>query len=173
MPYSTPEIVKILMHAREKIVASIWVVIRDTHLSEDIFQNTVVKAITKDVTFRSEPELLSWAFTTAKREGIDHLRKNNRELNELPPEVLDLMIREWVSEPIAHSSSRVDALHDCIESLPELSRKLLRLRYGEGMTCLEVAERLNAGANAIYKRLSRLHESLKVCVETRLEEPGL
>ena len=54
--------------------------------------------------------------------------------------------------------------------MPEKSRRLLRLRYFEGYACKEVADTIRAGLGAIYKRLSRLHQALKECVELRLNE---
>jgi DNA-directed RNA polymerase specialized sigma24 family protein len=35
-----------------------------------------------------------------------------------------------------------------------------------------VAQQLGAGLNAVYKRLSRLHQALKKCIETKLEQPA-
>lgn len=50
-------------------------------------------------------------------------------------------------------------------------RHLLRLRYYEGYSCEQAADRLGIGLNAIYKRLSRLHQSLKECIEGKLNAP--
>ena len=46
----------------------------------------------------------------------------------------------------------------------------VRLRYFEDNSCGEVAKKLGTGLNAVYKRLSRLHQSLKDCIELRLDE---
>jgi len=35
-----------------------------------------------------------------------------------------------------------------------------------------VAEQLGVRLDAIYKRLSRLHQALKKCIETKLEQPA-
>jgi RNA polymerase sigma factor (sigma-70 family) len=59
-------------------------------------------------------------------------------------------------------------LQDCLLSAPESARRLLKLRYFDGYSCEEVAEQMGVGLNAIYKRVSRLHESLKECIEGKL-----
>ena len=67
MALSEQEILKFLMQSRERIAAAVWVVVRDAHVAEDIFQNTVLKAVTKEVSFDADAALLSWAFIAARR----------------------------------------------------------------------------------------------------------
>ena len=79
-----------------------------------------------------------------------------------------MLEHEWQSEPSPPTGERIEALQDCLEAAPESSRRLLKLRYFEGYSCEEVAEQMGIGLNAIYKRVSRLHESLKECIEGKL-----
>ncbi len=48
------------------------------------------------------------------------------------------------------------------------ARQLLHMKYTEGLTALVIAERLKRTADAVYQNLSRLHHSLRACVERRL-----
>ncbi len=158
------------MKSRSRISAAAWVVVRDAQAAEDIFQNVALKAITKEVSFDAEGAVLSWAFITARREGIDWLRRRRNESPALDAGILDLMEQEWLAEAAVGADARTEALRECLNAMPEKSRRLLRLRYFEGYTCKEVADKLGAGINAIYKRLSRLHLGLKECIEHRLSE---
>ena len=158
------------MASRDRISAAAWVVVRDTHAAEDIFQNVVLKALTKEVRFEAQGAVLSWAYITARREGIDWLRRHRRELTGLDGEVLGLLEQDWLGETARHGEVRTEALHACLSSLPEKSSRLLRLRYFEGHSCGEVAQKLGMELNAVYKRLSRLHQGLKECIELRLNE---
>ena len=160
------------MQSRPRISAAVWVIVRDTHVAEDIFQNVALKAITKTVHFESEGALLSWAFITARREGIDWLRRRKGEGAFLGNEALGLLEADWLSEATVPRDSRVEALRECMERMPEQSRQLLKLRYFEGQSCGDVARGLEAGINTVYKRLSRIHQSLRDCVETRLGTAG-
>jgi RNA polymerase sigma-70 factor (ECF subfamily) len=85
------------------------------------------------------------------------------------PEVLELLEADWQREQTAPAGDRIDALRDCVEALPEKSKKLLRLRYSDGLSCGEISEQVNAKLDAVYKRLSRLHEALRDCVEQKIE----
>lgn len=169
MPLTEPAILQILMKWRTRVSAAAWIIARDTHAAEDIFQNTVLKAMTRDVGFETEASLLSWAFITARREAIDWLRRLARSEECLEPELLELLESEWLDGPARPAGARIDALRDCLESTPEPSRRLLRLRYFDGCRCDEVADRMGLGLDAIYKRLSRLHESLRLCIEGKLK----
>jgi hypothetical protein len=48
MPLSEKEILRFLMQSRERISAAAWLVVKDTHVTEDIFQHTVLKAVTNE-----------------------------------------------------------------------------------------------------------------------------
>jgi RNA polymerase sigma factor (sigma-70 family) len=98
------------------------------------------------------------------------LRRHRKESTGLDPEILDVLEQEWLSEPAHSGEVRMEALRVCLKTLPEKSSLLLRLRYFEGNNCREVAKKLGTGLNAVYKRLSRLHEGLKECIERRLDE---
>ena len=167
---SDQDILRTLMRSRDRISAAAWLVVRDAQAAEDIFQNVALKAITREVSFEAEGAVLSWAFITARREGIDWLRRHRREAAGFDREILELMEQGWLAETADRGNSRMQALRECLDAMPEKSRKLLRLRYVEGYRCTEIAEKLETGLHAIYKRLSRLHHGLRNCIELRLEK---
>lgn len=167
MKLTEQEILHCLMQARTRLSAAAWVLVRDTYAAEDIFQNVTLKAMTGRATFDSEAALLSWAFITTRREGLDWVRRHQRESVGLDDGILDLLDREWQS-PAPASSTRLDALAECLDALPVDARQLLQLRYDEGHSCEEVGARVGLGLDAVYQRLSRLHRSLQRCVEAKL-----
>jgi RNA polymerase sigma-70 factor (ECF subfamily) len=172
MNLNEKEILQTLMTWRTRVSAAAWVVVRDTHAAEDVFQNVALKAMTREVSFENESALMSWAFITARREGIDWLRRRQREAVCMDTEILELLEQEWQACTAHPAGDRMAALQDCLESAPESSRRLLTLRYFDGYSCEEVAEKMGIGLNAIYKRVSRLHESLKSCIEGKLSNAG-
>jgi RNA polymerase sigma-70 factor (ECF subfamily) len=164
------DILQTLMAWRPRVSAAAWVIVRDTHAAEDIFQDVALKAMTCEVSFETANALLSWAFVTARREGIDWLRRRKREAICLDTEMLELLEREWQCEPLHPAGAKIEALQDCLKAVSESSRRLLKLRYFEGLGCEEVARQMDIGLAAIYKRVSRLHESLKECIEGKLAD---
>ena len=168
MPLDHESILRHLFAARQRLSAAAFLVVRDAHAAEDIFQNVALKSVTKTVFFEHEGALLSWATVSAKREAIDWLRKRKSETLGLESDVLDLLDREWQTKSLAPEGPRMEALRECLEGVPANSRRLLELRYFDGRPCQEVAEMLGAGVEAIYQRLSRLHRQLKQCVDQRI-----
>lgn len=167
MAITEQDTLRLLMKARDRVSAAAWVIVRDAQVAEDIFQNVALKAMTRDVSFDTAGAVLSWAFITARREAIDWKRRNRLASPEIGSEILDLLESEWVKESTA-ANPAADALRECVETLPDRSREILRLRYFEGLPCQQVADRIETGLDAIYKRLSRLHQALKDCVERRV-----
>lgn len=157
------------MEARIRLSAAAWLVTRDAHAAEDVFQNMALKAITRKVEFESEPALMSWAYIVVRREGIDWLRRHQRIRLEFDDDLFDLMSHEWAQQDsMLPEGGRHEALSNCLEALPDNSRSLLNLRYFEGFNCGEIAARIGIDLNAVYKRLSRLHQGLRQCVERKM-----
>ena len=167
MPLDHETILKHLFEARQRLSGVAWLMVRDAQAAEDLFQNVALKSVTKNVAFEHEGALLSWAMVSIKREAIDWLRKRKPETLGLEPEVLDLISDEWSTHP-QPEGQRMEALRECLASVPEKSRQLLHLRYFDGHSCDEVAQKVGANVDAVYQRLSRLHRQLKQCVEQKV-----
>ena len=169
---SEQEVLQTLMQWRTRVSAAAGGVVQDAHAAEDIFQNVALKAMTRAVSFENESALMSWAFITARREGIDWLRRHRREALGLDAGILELMEHEWQVAPAHPAGAKLEALKECLESAPEGSQRLLKLRYDEGYSCEEAAEQMGVTLNVVYKRISRLHVKLKACIEGKVGQPG-
>ena len=172
MPLSEKEILRFLMQSRERISAAAWLVVKDAHVAEDIFQNTVLKAVTKDVSFQAEAALFSWAFITARRDSLNWFRKHRRESVGIDEDILTLIHHDWQNDHLNPKGNRFELLRDCMEELPQKSEKILRLRYFEGLSCGEIADSISITLDAVYKRISRIQNSLRKCVELKMQPGG-
>ena len=172
MPLSEKEILRFLMQSRERISAAAWLVVKDAHVAEDIFQNTVLKAVTKDVSFEAEAALFSWAFITARRDSLNWFRKHRRESVGIDEDILTLIHHDWQNDHLNPKGNRFELLRDCMEELPQKSEKILRLRYFEGLSCGEIADSISITLDAVYKRISRIQNSIRKCVELKMQPGG-
>jgi len=59
MTISERDILRTLIKSRDRIAAAAWVVVRDAHAAEDIFQSIVLKALMKEVSFEAEGAMFS------------------------------------------------------------------------------------------------------------------
>lgn len=161
-------VVKILLADRVRLCASVWAVVRDTHLADDIFQETVLKAIGDPSRFNDARHVSRWAMTAARNLAIDAARHNQRTTAILQELALQRLDDFWLTQSPQQIASWIDALHDCLGKLPERSRELVRLRYEDGMPGETVAKLLRRSLNSVYKNLSRIHEKLRECVSRTL-----
>ena len=162
------DIVRTLLGARARLSAGFYLVLRDVHLVEDVFQEVMVKALAQTDLFNNEAQLLSWAKAVGRNAGLNLVRKLSRMSVGLPNELLDLLEHEAEAEA---GSEREEALAHCVGQLPAAAWELLDLRYFHSLPCQEVAERTGASVDAVYQQLSRLHLALRECVERQLFTP--
>lgn len=160
-----------LMLWRTTISAAAYVILRDVHRAEDVFQSVVLKAVSGQVRFASEAALMSWALVSARHESIDILRRQQTEQRWLSERVSELMSSEW-QQSACSGDVRSSALQDCLQQLPERLQRLLQRRYTEGLSCEAIAQECHEAVTAVYKRLSRVHQQLRQCVQRRLEAEG-
>jgi len=85
--------------------------------------------------------------------------------------VLELLEDQWSATDATPAPAR-KALRECVEKLSPYARQLIRLRYVDELSALDVAERLNRSPNTIYVALSRTYRHLAGCVQRRLAREG-
>lgn len=161
-------VVQVLLRERLRISASVLSMLRDPHAADDVFQQVVLQALQGSEQFHESEHVLAWALRAARHRAIDAL--NKRGALCLDQTVLELLEQQWLSVPADELTSRVEALHRCMDKLPPPARRLLRLRYEDGLRCTAVAKQLGRTIDAIYQSLSRIHRQLRQCVERQLRE---
>ena len=87
-------------------------------------------------------------------------------------DILTLIHQDWQNDHLNPKGNRFELLRDCMEELPQKSEKILRLRYFEGLSCGEIADSISITLDAVYKRISRIQNSLRKCVELKMQPGG-
>jgi RNA polymerase sigma-70 factor (ECF subfamily) len=165
-------IVRALLAVRTRISAAVWLIVRDAQTAEDIFQDVSVKALSDDVSFAGEPQLVSWAQITARHQALNWIRSRKHRAFTLDESLLELLETEWAREASRPEGERIEALRECLEELPARSRRLIQLRYFDERPCRDVAGAFGVKLDAVYQRLARLHRALGQCIQTRLGATG-
>jgi RNA polymerase sigma factor (sigma-70 family) len=160
-------LVQVLLRERVRVIASALAILRDVHAADDVFQQVVLQALQAKEQFVEREHLIAWALRAARHRAIDLVQKRGARC--LDEAVLELLEDQWASVAADGLTPRVEALHQCMEKLPVPSRRLLRLRYEDGLRCAAVADRLGRTVDAVYQSLSRIHRQLRECIEGRLK----
>lgn len=165
-------VIRKLLEDRVALMAYINTIVHDRHHAEDVFQDLSVEAVEKAETIRDDEHLTRWLRTAARFRAIDHLRKASTRAMVFDHDLFDKLDLIWETRAGRPVGPRVDALRDCLDSTPDKTQKLLRLRYQKGLSGKELADKTGRSTNAIYLTLSRVHKALRNCIEARLKRTG-
>ncbi|MBX2850284.1 MAG: sigma-70 family RNA polymerase sigma factor [Phycisphaeraceae bacterium] len=145
--------------------------VRDRQHAEDIVQEVgaAVSAHFEDI-----PEGVSfsaWALAIARNHIHKRYRSDQRDKHLFKSEALEALAGAY--ERLSDSSDDMRAaLDQCVEELPERSRKIIELRYKQDQRVDGIAAMLGSSANAISGVLFRVRQSLKGCIEKRIAGGG-
>jgi RNA polymerase sigma-70 factor (ECF subfamily) len=147
---------------------------KDPAKAEDLFQNTYLILCEKWEQYQPESNFLAWARQIARYEFLASVDPGRRPYVTAEMEVLESALMAAESGRRSPSARR-EALLGCLDQMPQAKgRRVLELRYGEGLAGEKVAEQLGLSLNALYTLLSRVRRILQECVERRVraEEAG-
>ena len=168
MPLSRDHIVQHLLAERPKFLALAWGLLRDAHSAEDVYQDLLVKAIEPEREFESSDHLRAWSWQVARNRSRELLRRQKSQVTVLSDEALELIAEETQGRDAETIAARIDALAHCVQRLTPNLRRIVELRYVEGLRAVDVAKHLGRKANAVYVSLSRIYRMLAKCVDERL-----
>ena len=98
---------------------------------------------------------------------------------EIAPDLHDPILYEAVTMvDAAHPSAaaaQTQALQSCLEQLNDNNRRIIEFRYFDELKSARIAELLGRNVAAVYRALSRIHSTLRECVDNKLaaESGGL
>lgn len=114
---------------------------------------------------------IAWLLTLTRSRAIDRLRARSSGPHHQPPESIDLHSSDrGMSPELSLFESQADQelrtlVCKAVANLPEGQRHAIDLAYHEGLSHLEIAERLNQPPGAVKTRiklgLSKLREALR------------
>ncbi|PCJ52115.1 MAG: hypothetical protein COA79_24570 [Planctomycetota bacterium] len=79
-----------------------------------------------------------------------------------------LLEKEPVEESINQLTKfRQEYLNTCLSELPEKSAELIRQKYQQGKNSVQMGDALKIKPNSIRKSIARIHQKLKICIESK------
>jgi len=165
---SSDEMTTFLLKERLSITSFLATVTNNYHLAEDVFQEVCLKAFKREEEFESKAHLLNWAHRVGRNRAIDLLRARDGKYQGLSEEVLEALSSVWQVSGTSTIREMQESLRGCLEKLTPNNRTILQLRYFEGRSGEEVAERLNRKLPTVYQALARVHKTLGDCVRQQL-----
>ena len=155
---------KLFMKNQGELFGFIMKLLPNFSVAEDIMQDTMMTTWEKFASFEEGTDFTAWAKQIARYKVMGYIRKNK---NQSMVHFCDDVLEDLANREPAHASQSTyfEALHGCVDKLNGHSREIVRLRYAKNMKVKEIAERLDTTCNALSKHMSRVHHSLKNCIE--------
>jgi RNA polymerase sigma factor (sigma-70 family) len=149
----------IVTRYKDKIYTSIYLMVKDKYLSEDIFQDVFIRIIDtlKGGRYTDEGKFLPWAMRIAHNMCVDHFRKVKRTPTIKTSDDRDIFEVLNFSEPGTDQKMMNGQSHDkvrkMVDLLPEDQREVIILRHYADLSFKEISELTNCSINTALGRM--------------------
>ncbi len=135
----------------------------NTEVAEDLTQDVFLKALSAFDRYDPTISASSWIYTIARNHLINHVQKQRHTETLEAIENTDWDRVDWAERLcVSHDEKR---LLEAIKKLPETDTKIVRLKYLEGWSYEDIAEKLGKTAGALrvqaHRALKELEKLLK------------
>jgi RNA polymerase sigma-70 factor (ECF subfamily) len=151
----------------------IYSIIKNQNLSEDILQQTLMKAYEKFDAIQDIKKFKPWIFTIAKNESLTWIRKNNREIpsEDTYLELLSVS-SEDIPEELLIKCEMKEQVKESIKMLNPVDQEIIYLRYYYDLKFNEIALILNLNENTVktkHKRAKKKIYTNLICADASFE----
>jgi RNA polymerase sigma factor (sigma-70 family) len=144
---------------KSKVYSTIYLIVRDQDESEDLLQDTFIKAIHKlrSGQYNEEGKFLPWILRIAHNMAIDKFRRKKRypttTLEDENPEVNSVRFSEDSFEQVKIKEETHALLKRLIEQLPDTQREVLVMRHYGELSFQEIADATGVSINTALGRM--------------------
>jgi RNA polymerase sigma-70 factor (ECF subfamily) len=150
---------EILIHRyKDKVYTSVYMLVKDKYLAEDIFQDTFLKIIKtiKEGRYAEQGKFLPWAIRVAHNLCMDHFRRTRHNVPVTLPDGQDIsdlfgagdLVADGIEKREVHASVR-----KLVEQLPEEQREVIVLRIYADLSFKEIADLTGVSINTALGRM--------------------
>lgn len=144
---------------KERIYTSIYLLVKDKYMAEDLFQEVFIRIIDtlRSGRYTDEGKFLSWALRIAHNMCVDHFRKVKRGPSIKTSDDRDIFEVLNFSEPSAETRMMQTQSHErvrkMIDKLPEDQREVIILRHYADLSFKEIADLTKCSINTALGRM--------------------
>ena len=144
---------------KDRVYTSIFFLVKDKYLAEDLFQDVFIKIIDtiRQNRYNDEGKFISWAMRIAHNLCVVHFRRVKRSPTMINADGKDVF--DWLhfSDETAESNMMRRQSHDrvqrMLEQLPEEQKEVIVLRHYGNLSFKEIAEITNCSINTALGRM--------------------
>lgn len=159
MDGNTEALSTLVTRYKDKIYTSIYLLVKDKYLAEDLFQDVFIRIIDtlKGGRYTDEGKFLPWALRIAHNMCVDHFRKIKRSPSIKTSDDRDIFEVLNFSEPSAEQRMMQSQSHDrvrkMLDMLPEDQREVIIMRHYADLSFKEIADLTKCSINTALGRM--------------------
>ena len=144
---------------KRKIYTSIFLIVKDQEVAEDILQEVFVKVVNTVLSdkYNEEGKFLPWVMRVAHNMAIDHFRKSTRhpmiQMEDGSNVFNSLRFAQDSIEDQTMRDENIVMIKRLIEELPESQKEVLVMRFYVEMSFQEIAEKTGVSINTALGRM--------------------
>lgn len=149
----------LIVRHKEKIYTSIFLLVKDKYLAEDIFQDVFIRVIDtiRSGRYTEEGKFLPWAMRIAHNLCVDHFRKVKRTPAIKMGDDRDIFevinfSEDGVDRRMMQRQSH-DRVREMLDRLPEDQREVIILRHYAELSFKEIAAMTDCSINTALGRM--------------------
>ena len=164
---------ELIRRHKSKIYTSIYHLVKDSNLAEDIFQDTFIKVINtlKTSKYNEEGKFLPWVIRIAHNLVIDHFRKEKRKPMAANVEGFDIFdvikSNDESTEDRIIREQNYKELRILIHLLPSEQKEVLIMRHFAELSFKEISDITGVSINTALGRMRYALNNLRKMMQTK------
>lgn len=156
---------------KDRIFTTIHLIVKDTYIAEDLFQETFIKIIRnlKRGKYNEEGKFLPWAIRIARNMAIDYFRKMKRMPTITGSDGDDVFRKIKLAvdnkEEQIIRTEKESMVRSFIDKLPPEQRQVLILRHYGDLSFKEIAEMTGVSINTALGRMRYALNNMRKMME--------
>lgn len=149
----------LLNRYKGKVYTAISLMVKDSNVADDIFQDTFIKVIDtlRSGKYNEEGKFVQWAMRIAYNLCVDHFRKHKRQPTVAPSDSFDIFnvlpLSDDSAETIIMRQQTYARVRQLVDQLPPEQREVVILRHYADLSFKEIAELTNVSINTALGRM--------------------
>lgn len=163
----------LLNRYKSKVFTTIYLIVNDRYIAEDIFQETFIKVIKtlKSEKYTEEGKYLPWVVTIARNLAIDYFRRNQKmpKITNAGGEDIfkNLQIFDDNREDQIIQNQKEAKVRELIKLLPQEQQEVLILRHYADLSFKEISDITQVSINTALGRMRYALHNLRKIIEEK------
>ncbi|MCB9251020.1 MAG: sigma-70 family RNA polymerase sigma factor [Flavobacteriales bacterium] len=163
----------LLNRYKSKVFTTIYLIVQDKYIAEDIFQETFIKVVRtlKSEKYKEEGKYLPWVITIARNLAIDYFRRNQKmpKITGSNGEdiIKNLQVFEKNREEEMIQNQKEAKVRELIKLLPQEQQEVLVLRHYGELSFKEISDITQVSINTALGRMRYALHNLRKLIEEK------